>query len=102
MIFGYKESYGKPNKRSRNIFVIISEHKGQNGSNFLLCILYTTLQIQGCGGAGWPPLANHFKRKTNQGKLYIILKGMYKRLRISANDCKITKFCELVSKIAFG
>ena len=44
------------------------------------------------GGAGRPPLPTIFERKKNQGKQYIVLKGIYQRFQIRLNNCKITKF----------
>ena len=38
--FGYKESNWKLDKRDRNVFLIVSEHKRQSGSNFLPSIFW--------------------------------------------------------------
>ena len=45
---------------------------------------------------GAPPL-NIFEQRNNQGKLCIILKGIYGRFRISLNNCEFTKFPEFAS-----
>ena len=44
-----------------------------------------------------PPHQTILNGKTNQGKLCIILKGIYGRFRISLNNCEFTKFRDFAS-----
>ena len=62
-------------------------------------------RIKGCGGVGRPPPQKKKQQpfsngKRSQGKLYIILKGIYKRFRISLNNCETTNFRNFVSDLA--
>ena len=47
-----------------------------------------------------PKKKKKFERKTNQGKLCIILKGIYGRFQISLNNCEFTKFRVFASDFA--
>ena len=49
---------------------------------------------KGCGGAR-QPLQTFLRVKTNQGKLCIILMGIYGRFRISLNNCELQNFAIL-------
>ena len=48
-------------------------------------------------GAPTPPHQPFLNGKTSQGKLCIILKGIYGRFRIRLNNCEFTKFCDFAS-----
>ena len=52
-------------------------------------------RIKGCGGP--PPHQTFANGHTNQGKLCIILKGIYGRFRINLNNCEFTKFRNFAS-----
>ena len=60
-------------------------------------------RIKGCGGKGQPPTPpppphqTFLKGKTKQGKLCIILKGIYGSFRISLNNCELKKFRDFAS-----
>ena len=72
--------------------MLIYTEKKNMGAKFLQDIYSTQFcRIKGCGSAP-PPPPNIFERKPNQGKLYISLKGIYGRFRISLNNCEFTKF----------
>ena len=71
-----------------------------NPTTFKVFHLHYFGRIKGYSGAPPPPpppTPNIFELNRNQGKLCIILKGIYGIFRISLNNCQFTKFPRFAS-----
>ena len=67
-----------------------------------LCILHTILQNKMMWWRKAAPHQTFLSKKTNQGKLCIILKRIYGRFRISLNNCELQNFASLSQKSSLG